>query len=946
MQNWIIQYQLQQLQQQQQHQQYQNPKRKWDTLNSNNNNNIDSTSFAANYHHFEPSSELQIDWDIFNPPLSPNDYTTTTKTDIFKPSLENNNSTDYGIMTPALTARSFDSPLSNQQLQPSPLLSDHFAWEGSANGTGSTSNDNLAPFGELEDLMMHDCATTVSATSVANHMSLPTKSVDQVLGLGMGMVGGDTIESGNFWKVLGEDEFGVGGDQVDEGSLSHLMTKAQSQNLLGGAGGSGTLDNNNNRNNLTVPMGNIVSMPTTPEMTSTLVSSMGSTAIVSPRIIASNNNKLGPEFRSTRNGGDVALLTTNESPSIVAANGIHGGVHHGITKGVMMRNPDHVMQNFSAHQIPDHMLKAAGAPTNNLLSSDKFVLVDSSSSSVSSASPTRNIKTTIDTSTSAAVDTRPARNGSDGSEIASARADVNEVFAALFSEEEDNNNRNYSALQETMEQQQLRSKLNNNRFINNTVISQLPSSASIRAPSSAAMTIPADAVLRRVQPAAQKTFSSDQQPDTRSRLPRPPTPAITTSSSSTTSSNDTNTEVPQTISLKAVETSPLLEVPEQDLGRRWSVVSPPSPALADTDVPALEVYGDEEDDDMFSDDEGEGGVQAEGAEGGGEAVDEELGPYDGYDMDLLDEDEVESLKEEWRAQTHSGGIPHRLEGILEEDEDAEEESDDDGEHQSGPSKLPSINIPDGHISSPASPPKLTSSTRPRVTSPAQSESTLTALSFVSDDSDASWVPNPTAIDVTPPVATRTRRGRPPRGAAASRRQSSEVPASEVSTAVAGRKRKSTPTSSSAAEPSNTHPVAKRSRKSSIDHGAGGSSSSTQRYSRHQSEDHDDDHEDYQDEDTHQVDNPYVYPNPPLPVPKGFSLQPDGTYRTATKPFMWWCPCEGRLYYTIGGLNAHRKLHGIGRPFVCGVCKSDFQRKQDLKRHEMTHSSVRNHICER
>jgi uncharacterized Zn-finger protein len=63
---------------------------------------------------------------------------------------------------------------------------------------------------------------------------------------------------------------------------------------------------------------------------------------------------------------------------------------------------------------------------------------------------------------------------------------------------------------------------------------------------------------------------------------------------------------------------------------------------------------------------------------------------------------------------------------------------------------------------------------------------------------------------------------------------------------------------------------------------------------------------------------------------------DGTYT---------CTCGRGPFQTLGGLRAHAKLHGIGRPFVCDVCQKTFQRKQDLKRHEGTHEGVKPYTCE-
>ncbi|KAJ3130816.1 hypothetical protein HK101_004937, partial [Irineochytrium annulatum] len=40
-----------------------------------------------------------------------------------------------------------------------------------------------------------------------------------------------------------------------------------------------------------------------------------------------------------------------------------------------------------------------------------------------------------------------------------------------------------------------------------------------------------------------------------------------------------------------------------------------------------------------------------------------------------------------------------------------------------------------------------------------------------------------------------------------------------------------------------------------------------------------------------------------------------------------CKCGRGPFMTLGGLRAHAKLHGIGRPFVCGTCEKTFQRKQ-------------------
>ncbi|KAJ3104354.1 hypothetical protein HDU97_009327 [Phlyctochytrium planicorne] len=62
---------------------------------------------------------------------------------------------------------------------------------------------------------------------------------------------------------------------------------------------------------------------------------------------------------------------------------------------------------------------------------------------------------------------------------------------------------------------------------------------------------------------------------------------------------------------------------------------------------------------------------------------------------------------------------------------------------------------------------------------------------------------------------------------------------------------------------------------------------------------------------------------------------DGTYL---------CGCGRGPYQTVGGLRAHAKLHGVGRPFGCANCGKTFQRKQDLKRHEITHEGLKPFRC--
>ncbi|KAJ3040152.1 hypothetical protein HDV00_011372 [Rhizophlyctis rosea] len=62
-----------------------------------------------------------------------------------------------------------------------------------------------------------------------------------------------------------------------------------------------------------------------------------------------------------------------------------------------------------------------------------------------------------------------------------------------------------------------------------------------------------------------------------------------------------------------------------------------------------------------------------------------------------------------------------------------------------------------------------------------------------------------------------------------------------------------------------------------------------------------------------------------------------------KPHPYHCPC-GRTYQTLGGLRAHTKLHNQPRSFHCPSCPKSFLRKQDLKRHEVTHAERRPFGC--
>ncbi|KAI9344533.1 hypothetical protein DFJ73DRAFT_626873 [Zopfochytrium polystomum] len=80
------------------------------------------------------------------------------------------------------------------------------------------------------------------------------------------------------------------------------------------------------------------------------------------------------------------------------------------------------------------------------------------------------------------------------------------------------------------------------------------------------------------------------------------------------------------------------------------------------------------------------------------------------------------------------------------------------------------------------------------------------------------------------------------------------------------------------------------------------------------------------------------PSPLLPCKSnlsGCTQLPDKTYL---------CTCGRGPFLTLGGLRAHAKLHGVGKPHSCAECGLAFQRKQDLKRHELTHAGFKPYMC--
>ncbi|KAJ3197504.1 hypothetical protein HK101_003202 [Irineochytrium annulatum] len=90
------------------------------------------------------------------------------------------------------------------------------------------------------------------------------------------------------------------------------------------------------------------------------------------------------------------------------------------------------------------------------------------------------------------------------------------------------------------------------------------------------------------------------------------------------------------------------------------------------------------------------------------------------------------------------------------------------------------------------------------------------------------------------------------------------------------------------------------------------------------------------------------------TPRFGSLSPAPDTPQGVMPDPIWHPTDGTLscacgrgpFMTLGGYRAHAKLHGIGRPFVCEAdgCGKDFQRRQDLKRHEITHFGSKPYRC--
>ncbi|KAI9310551.1 hypothetical protein DFJ73DRAFT_637060 [Zopfochytrium polystomum] len=76
-------------------------------------------------------------------------------------------------------------------------------------------------------------------------------------------------------------------------------------------------------------------------------------------------------------------------------------------------------------------------------------------------------------------------------------------------------------------------------------------------------------------------------------------------------------------------------------------------------------------------------------------------------------------------------------------------------------------------------------------------------------------------------------------------------------------------------------------------------------------------------------------NPPSPTPAKVNASTTPTYT---------CTCGRGPFITLGGLRAHSKLHGIGRPHQCRTCGIAFQRKQDLKRHELSHAESKPFLC--
>ncbi|KAJ3412701.1 hypothetical protein HDV05_000329 [Chytridiales sp. JEL 0842] len=81
--------------------------------------------------------------------------------------------------------------------------------------------------------------------------------------------------------------------------------------------------------------------------------------------------------------------------------------------------------------------------------------------------------------------------------------------------------------------------------------------------------------------------------------------------------------------------------------------------------------------------------------------------------------------------------------------------------------------------------------------------------------------------------------------------------------------------------------------------------------------------------------------PRAPDPADLPPPPPTWHPTPTASGTYLCHCGRGPFQTLGGLRAHVKLHGVGRPWVCPHpgCGKGFVRKQDLRRHEESHENV-------
>ncbi|KAJ3109389.1 hypothetical protein HDU97_006634 [Phlyctochytrium planicorne] len=79
--------------------------------------------------------------------------------------------------------------------------------------------------------------------------------------------------------------------------------------------------------------------------------------------------------------------------------------------------------------------------------------------------------------------------------------------------------------------------------------------------------------------------------------------------------------------------------------------------------------------------------------------------------------------------------------------------------------------------------------------------------------------------------------------------------------------------------------------------------------------------------------------PTLPAPSS------STSRRSSGSGMFQCAC-GKSFSSLGSLRQHAKNHHTNRTkdFACGLCGKEFLRRQDLRRHEFTHTGERNFVC--